>query len=143
VAFIRKPLAADGVTETRALRLQADGTPVRVAGLVLVRQRPGTAKNICFITLEDETGIANLVVFKNKFEQYRREILGAKLLMAEGKLQKEGEVIHVVVQRIFDYSALLMRLNTARDSGQKKGRNKGAVTTVVQGEIFPKGRNFK
>lgn len=143
VGFIRESLLADGVVETRTLPLQADGTPVRVAGLVLVRQRPGTAKNICFITLEDETGIANLVVFKNKFEQYRKEILSAKLLMAEGKLQKEGEVIHVVVQRVFDYSALLMRLNTARDSSQKKGRNKGAVNTVVQGEIFPKGRNFK
>jgi error-prone DNA polymerase len=143
VGFIRESLLADGVTETRTLRLQADGTPVRVAGLVLVRQRPGTAKNICFITLEDETGIANLVVFKNKFEQYRKEILGAKLLMAEGKLQKEGEVIHVVVQRVFDYSSLLTRLNTARDSSQKKGRNKGAVQTVIQGEIFPKGRNFK
>ena len=73
------------------------GDQVKVAGLVLVRQRPGTAGGIRFITVEDETGVANLVVFQNLFEKYRKEILQSKLLMVERKLQREGEVVHVIV----------------------------------------------
>jgi len=71
---------------------------VKVAGLVLVRQRPDTAGGICFMTIEDETGFANLVIFKKLFEQFRKEILQSKLIMVEGKLQIEGEVIHAIVQ---------------------------------------------
>ena len=73
------------------------GDQVKVAGLVLVRQRPGTAGGICFITVEDETGVANLVVFLNLFEKYRKEILQSKLLMVERKLQREEEVVHVII----------------------------------------------
>ena len=81
-----------------------NGDIVRVAGLVLVRQRPGTAGGICFMTIEDETGTANLVIFRNLFEvTYRKEILQSKLIMVEGKLQKEGEVIHVIVQTCADF----------------------------------------
>ena len=90
-----------------------DGDIVRVAGLVLVRQRPGTAGGVCFITIEDETDNANLVVFRNLFENiYRKEILQSKLLMAEGKLQKEGEVVHVIASHCEDWSKLLRALTT-------------------------------
>lgn len=88
-----------------------NGDQVKVAGLVLVRQRPGTAKGVCFITIEDETGTVNLVVFENIIEKYRFEILYSKLMMVEGKLQVEGEVIHVIVEKCFDLSCMLKRLS--------------------------------
>ena len=97
-----------------------------MAGLVLVRQRPGTAKGVCFITIEDETGCANLVVFENIIEQYRREILHSKLMMVEGKLQVEGEVIHVIVEKCFDLSKMLRGLSTGEAA-----------------YAFPEGRNFR
>jgi error-prone DNA polymerase len=87
-----------------------DGRWVEVAGLTLVRQRPGTASGVIFITLEDETGVANLVVWPQVFERFRRTVLGAQLLAAQGKLQKEGLVIHVVAERLLDRTDLLRRL---------------------------------
>ena len=87
-----------------------DGQWVEVAGLTLVRQRPGTASGVIFITLEDETGVANLVVWPKVFERFRRVVLGAQLLAAQGRLQKEGLVIHVVASRLLDRTGLLRRL---------------------------------
>ncbi|MCK7556331.1 OB-fold nucleic acid binding domain-containing protein [Chitinophaga sedimenti] len=110
VSFVREKLAQLHITPARDLALKKDGIPIKVAGLILVRQRPGTASGICFITLEDETGTANLVVFENLFAKYRKEIIQSKLLMVEGKLQREGEVIHVVVQRCYNISRLLKQL---------------------------------
>ncbi len=87
-----------------------DGRWVEVAGLTLVRQRPGTASGVIFITLEDETGVSNLVVWPKVFERFRRVVLGAQLLAVQGKLQKEGLVIHVVAERLLDRTDLLRRL---------------------------------
>jgi error-prone DNA polymerase len=87
-----------------------DGRWVEVAGLTLVRQRPGTASGVIFITLEDETGVANLVVWPKTFERFRRTVLGAQLLAVHGRLQKEGLVIHVVAERLLDRTDLLRRL---------------------------------
>jgi error-prone DNA polymerase len=87
-----------------------DGQLVKVAGLVLVRQRPGTAGGVCFITIEDETGYSNLVVFEKLFETYRKEILHSRLLMVEGRLQREGQVVHVIVSRCFDFTKMLGKL---------------------------------
>ena len=90
-------------------------TFVKVAGLVLVRQRPGTAGGICFMTIEDETGFANLVIFESLFEKFRKEILQSRLIMVEGKLQIEGEVIHVIVKRCYDFSKLLRHLTPSQN----------------------------
>ena len=87
-----------------------DGRYVEVAGLVLVRQRPGTASGVIFITLEDESGIANLVVWPGVFERFRRVVLGAQLIAVRGKVQKEGLVIHVVADTLIDRTDLLRRL---------------------------------
>jgi error-prone DNA polymerase len=84
-----------------------NGQRVTVGGLVLVRQRPGSAKGVMFITLEDETGIANLVVWPSLFEQNRRVVLSASMLACRGKVQREGDVIHVVADRLIDLSDLL------------------------------------
>ncbi|MBU2958022.1 OB-fold nucleic acid binding domain-containing protein, partial [Paracoccus sp. C2R09] len=78
-----------------------------VAGLVLVRQRPGSAKGTMFITLEDETGIANLVVWPKIFEANRRTILSAGMIGARGRIQREGDVVHFVVEHMTDLSAAL------------------------------------
>lgn len=132
VHFVRKDLTTNGIVTAAALNQLPDGCLVQVAGLILVRQRPGTASGICFITIEDETGTANLVLFRQIFEQYRREILQAKLLQVTGKLQREGEVIHVVVQECFNRNHMLRKLlPLEEDDGQ-----------VRQGSLFP-SRDFK
>lgn len=83
------------------------GARVTVAGLVLVRQRPGTARGVIFITLEDETGVANVVVWAKVFERFRRAVIGARLLRVTGRLQREAEAVHVVAEGIEDISAML------------------------------------
>ena len=82
-----------------------DGRWLAAAGIVLVRQRPGSAKGVMFITLEDESGIANLVVWPKVFEQFRRTILSAGMISVRGRIQREGEVVHLVAQRLTDLSA--------------------------------------
>ncbi len=112
VSFARKKLSLLKVIPTAQLSQCTDGMYVKVAGLVLVRQRPGTASGICFITIEDESGVSNLVVFQKLFQQYRKEIIHSRLLMVEGKVQKEGEVIHVVVRKCYNLSELLVPIET-------------------------------
>jgi error-prone DNA polymerase len=99
-----------GVIKAERLAAIDDGRRVEVAGLVLVRQRPGTASGVIFITLEDESGIANLVVWPAVFERFRRVVLGAQLMAVRGKVQKEGLVIHVVADTLIDRTDLLRRL---------------------------------
>jgi len=92
------------------------GAAVSVAGLVITKQRPGTASGVIFVTLEDETGHINLVVWKQMAEQYRAELLNAKLMGIQGELQIEGEVIHVIARRLVDHTDMLGNLAvTSRD----------------------------
>ena len=84
-----------------------EGARVTVAGLVLVRQRPGTAKGVIFLTLEDETGVANVVVWKQVYERFRRAVMGGRLLRVTGKLQRESGVIHLIAEDIEDVSSRL------------------------------------
>ncbi len=102
VGFMRAKLSALRAIPCGALRDEAkarDGTLVTVAGLVLVRQRPGTAEGVTFITLEDETGIANLIVWRQVYQRFRRQA-AARLLIADGRVQRQGEVVHVIVTRL-------------------------------------------
>ncbi len=114
VSFVREKLQQLHIISTGELSDIADGQMLKVAGLVLVRQRPGTAGGICFMSIEDETGCANLVIFQNLFDKYRKEILQSRLIMAEGKLQREGEVIHVIVSRCYNLSKLLRQLTPSQ-----------------------------
>jgi error-prone DNA polymerase len=157
VSFLREQLKMLGVTETARLPSLKDGDPIKVAGLVTVRQRPGTAKGILFITIEDETGFANLVAWEKIFAQYRKEIVQARLLMVEGKLQIEGEVIHVIVKRCFNLTKLLRGLTAESDDQPVLALPHPDEKTVPHGneankerqqaaklkEVFHKGRNFK
>jgi error-prone DNA polymerase len=110
VALIREGLQALGTCTAEDTLALAHGTRVRVAGLVLVRQRPGTASGVTFVTLEDETGVVNLVVWKRIAQRDRRALLGSRLLWAEGEVQREGDVVHVVVRRLKDESLRLGEL---------------------------------
>jgi error-prone DNA polymerase len=129
---------------------RTNGSSIKVSGLVLVRQRPSTAGGICFITIEDETGVANLVVFEKLFTQYRKEIVYSRFLMVEGKLQKEGEVIHVLVSRCYDLTGLLMPINNiearaTEDQSQDydMSRYPGAEKVFpAEQDVFYSGRNF-
>lgn len=86
------------------------GARVMVAGLVLVRQRPGTAKGVIFVTLEDETGTCNVVVWAKVYERFRRAVIAGRLLRVTGRVQREAGVVHVVAEQIEDLSAMLDRL---------------------------------
>ncbi|MEM0950252.1 MAG: OB-fold nucleic acid binding domain-containing protein [Pseudomonadota bacterium] len=83
------------------------GARVTVAGLVLVRQRPGTAKGVIFVTLEDETGIVNVIVWRHMYERFRRAVIAGRCLRVTGRLQREGGVMHVVAEKIEDISWML------------------------------------
>ena len=117
VAFLRGELDRSGTLPCAALRDAVDGRIVTVAGLVLVRQHPGSAKGVVFITLEDETGIANLVVWPDMFERYRRLIMAAKMIACHGRVQRESDVVHVVADRLHDLTPLLQTV-TDRDDPQ-------------------------
>ncbi|GAA4092801.1 error-prone DNA polymerase [Mucilaginibacter panaciglaebae] len=154
VSFARPKLDMLHVTPNGQLSELKDGDAVKVAGLITVRQRPGTAKGIVFITLEDETGFSNLVVWEKAFATFRREILQARLLMVEGKVQIEGQVIHVIVKRCFNLNKLLSSITTLHDENVPvitlSNNNKDLSSTLTdiksnhwQNEPFHKGRNFK
>ncbi|HEX6007865.1 MAG TPA: error-prone DNA polymerase, partial [Burkholderiales bacterium] len=98
------------------LRKTPDGTRARTAGIVTCRQRPGTANGVVFVTLEDETGYTNVVVWNDLVERQRRELLGSRLLGVEGRIQRDGDIVHLVAHRLFDHTRLLGKLTTvARD----------------------------
>ena len=94
----------------RMLGLPPEGARVAVAGLVILRQRPGTAKGVVFVTLEDETGVVNVVIWRKVFEQFRRAVIAGRMLKVTGRMQRAHEVIHVIAEAIEDISPLLDRL---------------------------------
>ena len=115
VSFLRGELARRGILRHETLAAIKSGRRVTVAGLVLVRQRPGSANGVIFMTLEDETAVANTIVWPKVFETFRPIVLGARLVAVTGKLQNECGVIHVVAERLDDLTPLLKRL--ADDTG--------------------------
>jgi DNA polymerase III alpha subunit len=99
------------------------GARVTVAGLVLVRQRPGTAKGVIFVTLEDETGVCNVVVWAKTYERFRRAVISGRLLRVTGRLQRDAGVVHVVAEMIEDLSPMLDQLlrSDFRHDGTRAG----------------------
>ncbi|MEN3386683.1 MAG: error-prone polymerase, partial [Hyphomicrobiales bacterium] len=171
VSFLRGDLERRGALPHERLPTIANGRRVTVAGLVLVRQRPGTAKGVIFMTLEDETGIANTIVWQRTFEAFRPQVLGARLVSVTGPLQSASGVIHVVAEDIRDLTPLLRRLSdehggvdalTPPDelrhpvierhrhprSGDslvtllKEGSGLEELAAVQTAKVMPKGRNF-
>jgi len=156
VSFVRQDLTQLRAITASALQQLKNGDTIKVAGLILVRQRPGTASGICFITIEDETGTANLVVYPQLFNKFRKEIIQSRLLMVEGKLQREGEVVHVIVNRCFNLSRLLQQLIKSNDrsistlaradettSPGLDPRHRTHQIQNHQSNLFKEGRNFR
>ena len=112
LAFLRAELTREGLVTAAELAHLPTDRRLSIAGIVLIRQRPGSANGVVFITIEDETGIANLIVWPAILDRFRRAALGATLLRCTGKLQREESVIHVVADRLEDMTP---RLNTLRD----------------------------
>lgn len=142
VSFLRNQFMETGIRSASELTSLPDGAPVKVCGLVLVRQRPGTASGICFVTLEDETGTCNLVIFQRLFERYRKEIVRSRLLMVQGRVQKEGLVIHIVAEYCADYSNHLQQIILPAALQKQATQKENEKHTSLQMEIFPEGRNF-
>ncbi len=110
ISFVRAELNGLRVTACGGLKSLRDGERVRVAGIVLVRQRPDTASGVVFVTLEDETSTANIILWPRVFNRFRKAARTAAGLIIEGQLQIQGEVIHVVAQRVDDMSELVPTL---------------------------------
>ncbi len=148
LGLLRERANREGIQAAVDLPRFHKGDLVRVAGLVLVRQRPRTASGVCFVSLEDETGMMNLVIFESVFKQYRKEIVGATLLEVEGKIQKEKGVIHILVQHCTDRSSWLA-LQPSHEQNSKVAKDQdgeefqGSIQHPIQGDLFSKGRNFR
>ncbi|MEM8852357.1 MAG: OB-fold nucleic acid binding domain-containing protein, partial [Pseudomonadota bacterium] len=113
--FVRHRLARAGGRPAEDIERWAGKGAVSVCGLVLVRQRPGSAKGVIFMTLEDESGIANVIVWPKVFERHRQEILGARFVMAKGRVQAEDGVVHLVADLVEDRTHLLTHLTEELD----------------------------
>jgi error-prone DNA polymerase len=128
VSFLRNQLDAIGIVRCADLANIRDGRNVEVAGVILVRQRPGSAKGVLFVTIEDETGVANGILWPDRFETYRRAVMSASMIAMRGRLQKEGEVIHVICDRIIDHDDMLRsiaRMEFAVAPGRGDGARNG------------------
>ncbi len=110
LALLRRRLDSVGMVSAQHLDMLEHGAWVRCCGLVLMRQRPGTAGGVTFVTLEDETGVINLIVWKSVAQRWRQPLLRARLLDAQGQLQRQGSVMHLIVRKLVDRTALLGRL---------------------------------
>jgi error-prone DNA polymerase len=124
--FLRRELDAMGMFKCVDLGSIRDGRNVEVAGVILVRQRPGSAKGVLFITIEDETGVAQGILWPDRFETYRRQVMSSSMIAIRGRLQKEGEVIHIVCDRITDHDAMLRSI-AGRDFRVMPGYGDGAT----------------
>ena len=161
VSFLRGRLDAARVTPNGRLPALAGGSRLSIAGLVLIRQRPGSAKGVIFMTLEDETGVANAVVWEKVFHRFRPVVMGARLVRITGRLQSASGVIHVVAERIEDLSPWLKDLSEgaapaggtgtwpdAAAEGAAGGRKEPAFESRPPDaghdvrDVMPKGRNF-
>jgi error-prone DNA polymerase len=118
LALLRPRLARMRFISAEAIRALPHGRPARAAGIVTGRQRPDTASGVVFVTLEDETGYVNVVIWRDLGDRQRRELLGSRLMGVDGVLEREGEVVHLIAKRLMDHSALLGKLApimTSRD----------------------------
>ncbi|MCP1335724.1 error-prone DNA polymerase [Futiania mangrovi] len=140
VSFLRGRLAGLRAQPAEALERMRDGTLTAAAGLVLVRQRPGSARGVIFLTLEDETGTVNVIVWPKLFEAYRAETLGARLLVVRGRLQSEAGIVHLIAEKLEDASDLLATLGEAHTRVQSLAHADEVKRPV---RAMPRGRNFR
>ena len=148
--FLRDLYDSKGIVSCAATRDLAHGRRVRTAGVVLIRQKPGSAKGVTFMTIEDETGIANLVVWPSLLERFRKVVMGARLVDVTALVQKSDEgIVHLVVENIVDRSADLLLLSAesmptalARADEVKRPVPEGRFRHPRNARILPKSRDF-
>ena len=116
MSFLRARIASEGILSCADLKRTRDGARVSVAGVVLVRQRPGSAAGVVFMTIEDETGVANSVIWPKVLERMRKVVMGARLVVVHGRVQRYEDIIHVVAERLEDRSDWLRLLEEDADS---------------------------
>ncbi|TIM40969.1 error-prone DNA polymerase [Mesorhizobium sp.] len=141
LAFLRQRLDRSGVTPNARLGQVRDGKRVSVAGLVLVRQRPGNAKAI-FLTLEDEQAVANIIFWERTFNRYRPIVMGARLICVTGKLQSESDVIHIVADKVEDLTPWLSVLLQEKPDVPVVQNDRQDIAGKAE-RVMPKGRNFQ
>jgi error-prone DNA polymerase len=160
MALLREEFAPRGFLKTDTLAGIHSGRIVKTAGIVLIRQRPGTASGVIFSTLEDETGIANIIIWPKVFERFRRIVMGARLLGVRGQLQSEQGVTHIIARELFDMSGHLSKLadktaigadflspgdevrRSVEDDGRARASRGRAGKTSLATQVLPQGRNF-
>ena len=150
MGFLREHYAAQKFITADQLKNVRDGKRLSIAGLVLIRQRPGSAKGVVFITIEDETGVANLVVWPDVFEKQRKIVMGARLIAVHGivQLDEDDGVIHVVARRLEDQSHMLRHLSEdIMEAPLSRGDAPGAMRPAPgrhprDAEVIPKSRDF-
>ena len=139
--FLRERFAREHIITCRELGEARDGARAKCAGVVLVRQMPGTA-GVVFVTLSDETGVCNVVIWPKLYERFRKEIAGARLMLVEGKIQRSPEnVIHLVAERISDRTADLDLLSDAEMPNSEPARDLHRHPRAIK--ILPKSRDFR
>jgi len=150
MAFLREHYAGRKFVTADRLKTIRDGRRLSIAGLVLIRQRPGSAKGVVFITIEDETGVANLVIWPDVFGKQRKIVMGARLMAVHGIVQhdEDSDVIHVIAQRLEDHSHMLRHLSdetmpsTLSQSDAAGSWRAPAQRHPRDVEIIPKSRDF-
>jgi error-prone DNA polymerase len=148
--FLRSALARDGIKSCAEAAQMPDGAALRVAGVVLVRQRPGNG-NVVFCTIEDETGIANVVVWSSLFDRFRREVVGSALLLVHGRIQRSPEgIVHVVAERLEDRSAEMRAIGDEQQAPDMTAPadefptpRPRAPSHPREERIFPSSRDFR
>jgi error-prone DNA polymerase len=140
VSYLRERMAAAGALTAAVYPQVANGKRVAVGGVVLVRQRPGTAKGVCFMTVEDETGVANLVLWPDVFERLRPVAMGARMVLARGKVQTAEGVTHLVVEQLEDWTPMLGHLTPDAAPGSGHAPTRGGHPRNVR--VLPGSRDF-
>jgi error-prone DNA polymerase len=140
VAFLRDRLTKAGAMTAEAYRAAKENRRVAVGGVVLVRQRPGSAKGVVFLTIEDETAVANLVVWPDVFERLRPVAMGARMVLAKGRVQRADGVVHLVVEDLVDWTPMLGHLSTVPTPGSGHAPSRGHHPRDVR--VLPGSRDF-
>ena len=142
VAFLRSGLVREGVVTCAELSGSRDGAWLTTAGLTLVRQRPGSARGVLFVTLEDETGSANLIVWPQVFERFRRVVITANMLAARGRIQREGDIVHLVTHELTDLSARLATVANRNTCAPPAPEQDAPERDIHSSILKIKSRNF-
>ena len=142
MAFLRKSMVRQGYSSAHDLNHMRNGQRISMVGIVLIRQRPGTAKGVCFVTIEDEVGVANLVVWSKVMKAYRKVVMRSRVIDVRGVVQREDDVIYIIAHRLVDRTDVLDRLSNEEPDKQMITIPKSTHRHPRDARTIPKSRNF-